>query len=239
MICNRLNPGWEIIYQRAHALLAAKLLEPMGDNSDPRWFETLNAVSQHDHGWQEWQSLSTVTPEGQPRNFLDTPPEESEKQARLAVECALHQSLWGGVLVARHVHTLYRKNEEECLRKLLSELEGARARWRATLAIDLQQEKEAYQFLNWADTLSLLLCLQPNERLGPVHPHLHGESYTLKGSGSTRYLKPWPYPKDELAVSVEAHHLIRQTFQSEEDLAEALAGSEVVIKQWVLLPYNG
>ena len=219
--------------------MAAKLLEPMGDKADPRWFETLNAVSQHDHGWQEWQSLTALNPEGEPRNFLDTPPEESEEQARRAVDCALHQSLWGGLLVARHVHTLYRKNKEESLRRLLTELEAARTEWRAILGIDLQQEKESYQFLNWADTLSLLLCLQPNERLGPVHPHLHGQSYTLKGKGSTRYLTPWPYSQDELTLSVEARHLERERFGSEKELAEALGASKIVTKQWVLLPYNG
>jgi uncharacterized protein DUF3891 len=236
VICNRTSHGWEIIYQRAHALLAAKLLIPLKDHGVSRWFETLNAVAQHDHGWQEWESLSTLNSRGEPRNFLDTPAQESVKQGRRAVQRALHQSIWCALLVARHVSCLYRDSEEECLQQLVAELEECRSQWRKHLQIDLEEEKATYQFLNWADTLSLMLCLEPNDRLGSVQPHLRGTAYELEGSGPERTLSPWPYSVDTLTVSTEAYHLKQKTFRSETELSRALREASPESKSWQLMP---
>jgi hypothetical protein len=49
MIVNYIEPGWQIITQRSHGLLAAQICAQWKNNNQPkRWVETLIATAEHD-----------------------------------------------------------------------------------------------------------------------------------------------------------------------------------------------
>ncbi|MBD3561045.1 DUF3891 family protein, partial [Planktothrix sp. FACHB-1355] len=56
MIVNQHENGWEVIYHRAHALLAAELAGQWREKDRPlRWIETIAAISHHDDLEREWE----------------------------------------------------------------------------------------------------------------------------------------------------------------------------------------
>lgn len=62
MIAHPTATGWEIIYHRAHALLAAQIAARWGRESRPaRLVETIAAISHHDDLEREWGGATQVT----------------------------------------------------------------------------------------------------------------------------------------------------------------------------------
>ncbi len=56
MIVNLIENGWEVIYHRAHALLAAQLASQWRRADAPaRLYETIAAISHHDDLEREWE----------------------------------------------------------------------------------------------------------------------------------------------------------------------------------------
>jgi len=69
MIVNLQTDGWEIIYHRAHALLAAQIAGywDICKNSS-RLYETIAAISHHDDLEKEWEG-NQLTAAGAPLDF--------------------------------------------------------------------------------------------------------------------------------------------------------------------------
>jgi hypothetical protein len=69
-IVNPIKSGWEIIYHRAHALLAAQLAgQWQRKNAPARLYETLAAISQDGDLEKEWEE-DNLTDAGAPMDFL-------------------------------------------------------------------------------------------------------------------------------------------------------------------------
>ena len=159
MICNRTEKGWEIIYQRAHGLLAAQLIAPWKTGERPEaWTELLAATAQHDNGWQEWEPGKRLTDLGTPLSFQDTPVDDLVAQSERAVQRARHQSLWAGLLVSTHVQHLYKTRTEAPLRALLEQQTALRQTWRRALGVRQKDVDADYAYLLGGDTFSLVLC---------------------------------------------------------------------------------
>ncbi len=238
MICNRIETGWEMVYQRAHGLLAAQLLTPWREPERPaRWTELLTATAQHDNGWQEWEAGAHLTPLNTPLDFTDTPVDDLVAQSERAVRRAWHQSLWSGLLVSTHVDHLYGKHQDEALKTMLRHQRDLRRSWRRVLGV-LQKEVDAdYSLLRWADTFSLVLCCR-NLPFGE-------RRIEIETVGATRYhaweradaslgVEPWPYEKKEFEVGVDVYHLHQLTFESQDELAAALEKARPARRTWTL-----
>ena len=241
MICNQTENGWEIIFQRAHALLAAKLAFYWRPTERPaRWPETLNAIAQHDNGWQEWERGDRVTAEGTPRDFTEMPLKQIVLQAERVVTRAWHQSLWSGLLVSRHVSHLYepRRGSYAALDDLLERQTALRRQWRRWLKSGREEVERAYQLLLWADTFSLLLCRQQLPAKGAVHEigvEPGGQPYTLaRHDDGSLSVRPWPYEQHRFFVEIDVHHLERRTFAGDDALADALQEATVTQQRWEL-----
>lgn len=239
MICNQTESGWEIIFQRAHALLAAKLVAPWRPEQRPvRWVETLNAIAQHDNGWQEWERGDRVTEAGAPRDFTQMPLEQIVLQAERVVTRAWHQSLWSGLLVSRHISHLYesRRSESASMAELLDAQQVWRQKWRRCLGVSRQEVDAGYALLLWGDSLSLILCrraLPDGESTAVIGRGPGGKEYTWRqrGDGSLS-VSPWPFALQRFCVDVDVHRLQQTTFASDNALASALQEANIVQQRW-------
>lgn len=238
MICNRVEQGWEVVYQRAHAMLAAELIAPWRTDEQPeRWTELLTATAQHDNGWQEWEPGKRLTRHGTPLNFTDTPVADLVAQSWRAVRRAKHQSLWTGLLVATHVQHLYRMREEPEIREMLDELQSRRAAWRRALGVRQVDVDADYAYLLFGDTFSLVLCCRQlpfGERRIEIET-LGGTRYeTWQRQDGTLGVDPWPYRLDAFEVGVDVYTLDQLTFASDDALADALDAARPRRVRWML-----
>jgi hypothetical protein len=240
MIVNRTEDGWELIYQQAHALLAAKLVTYWHEDPRPdRWTETLNAIAQHDNGWQEWESGARLMPDGSPRSFLDTPPEDVVLQAERVVTRAWHQSLWVGLLVSQHISHLHesRRGEHGPLDELLDMQVRLRAEWAAALGVSDEEVLDGYSLLRWGDTCSLILCrhLLQRGQIEAVAVGPDGTEYQarMRGDGSVT-IAPWPYILDRFPVSVDSYRVYQEAFADDGELAEAIHVSPPRTLEWMV-----
>lgn len=241
MICNRTEHGWEILYQRAHALLAAQLVLPWRPEERPAlWMPTLSAIAQHDNGWQEWEPGRRLTDLGIPRDFTETPAADLVAQSERALTRAWHQGLWCGLLVSRHLTRLYEplRGTDPDLDRLLDAQGPLRARWRASLGAEPAAVEAAYALLNWGDTLSLTLCrrrLPPDARALEIGAGPDGTRYDVFArDDGTLGITPWPYACAAFDVTADTYRLDQLTFENDEALARALRAAPVTVRRWTL-----
>lgn len=240
MICNEIDGGWEIIFQRAHALLAADLLAPLREDLRPApWPRVLQATAQHDHGWQEWEPGGRLAEDGTPRHFTAAALDDVAAQSHSAVQCAWHQNRWIALLVARHLDHLHahRRGQSEALDAFLDEEAQWRRTWRAALGVSREEEDRAYAPLRWADAFSLALCCrQLGGGSADLSPGPTGEesSRAARAKEGAVTVRPWPYAQARVTVTVDAYRLARRAFESHDALIAALAEAEVVPRAWTL-----
>lgn len=241
MICNPLETGWELIYQQAHALLAAKLVAYWKFEQRPdRWAETLVAVAEHDNGWQEWESGSRLTSTGAPRHFLDTPIEDIIAQAERVVTAGWHRSLWVGLLVSSHISWLHeqKRGQSKELDAVLDEQKRRRKEWRKILGVSAAEVEEAYALLRLADTFSLILCMHDlpfGGREIEIATGPDGVTYhVLQREDNTLQVSPWPYTEKEFPVSVDAYRIDQLSFKDDEELIVQLHQTRATPATWIL-----
>ena len=238
MICNRTETGWELVYQNAHARVAADLLRPWrAGERPPRWAELLYATAQHDNGWQEWEPGDHLTAIGTPRHFEETTPADVVRQSEMALGRVRHASLFAGLLLIEHFRSLYGAMPEAGVRTMLRRQRKTAGDWRRSIGVAQAEVDAAYAFLRWADTLSLFLCCRrmPLDGLR-VEVGTVGAAPTFawqRADGSVG-LDPWPYGVDAVEVRAEAYRLDRLTFRTAAALARALTQAGVEPVAWAL-----
>ena len=242
MIVNRIDKGWEVVYQPAHALLSAQLAGRWQVKTRPiRWWQTLNAVALHDNGWHEWEAAPKITDKGAPRNFTQMTPSDAIAQWRRGVARGAHQNRWVGLLISRHATSLYKGREGELheLDHFLSEQVAQQQSWMQELNVTEEEVECAYAMIRWTDWLSLILCwrrLPANEQPITVGKGSDGVNYEVRASRNGRILlSPWPFEPEAFSVSVETRRLEQDVFEDDATLASALAKAPIIVRQWDLV----
>ncbi len=241
MICTRTPTGWELVYQSAHARLAADLLGPLRAELRPaRWDALLYATALHDNGWQEWEPGDHRTPLGTPRHFRETTTADVVRQSGFALTRVRHASLFAALLVAEHLRSLYGRLGDDSVNTMLRDQTRERARWRRALGVTQADVDAHYPALRWADTLSLMLC----ERALPMDglrveigrlPGADAPTFAWQRDDDTVGLDPWPYADDAaVEVSTEVVRLRRLTFGTDDALARAMASATPQVAAWTL-----
>ena len=244
MIVNSTPAGWQIIYQQAHALLAAQLLWhwPPLDPAD-RFVGLLAAVAQHDDEQAAWHGRGGhygLTPAGAPANFTQLA--FSLEQARGVLGAARFQGRWRSLLTSLHLSVLYEslRGQQKETDAFLDELRASQEAWRKELKISKKEAQQAYDLLHWCDRLSLILCRQEIPEMGRAV-----EIYRGPGGGTTHTLaqpvaggpvvvSPWPFREKAFAVSVEAGLLQQLQFKDDAELAAALRAAPIETLRWEL-----
>ena len=243
MIVNFTPAGWQIIYQQAHALLAAQLAWHWPTLGPPDQFVgLLAATAQHDDEQRDWHGRGGhhgLTPAGAPANF--TQKDFSMEQARGVQAAARFQGRWRGLLTSLHLSTLYEelRGQKKEIDAFLDELLANQGQWRADLSVSKKAARQAYDLLHWCDRLSLILCRHEIPEMGravEIHRGPDGTVHTLRQAedGGPVVISPWPFREPELVVSVEASVLTQLQFRDDAALAASLRAAPIETLRWTL-----
>lgn len=239
MICNRREDGWELVYQNAHGLVAMELLRPWRSAERPaRWGDVLYATAQHDNGWQEWEPGDHLTALGTPRHFEETTPTDTVRQSEMALGRVRHASLFAGLLLMEHFKTLYVDMEDAGVQAMLTRQRAEAAKARRVLGVRVADVATHYEFLRFADTFSLTLCLRRLDLLVDRRVELEtvgGTRYfALRRADDSIAVEPWPYAAHEFDVRTEAYRLPRLTYPSASALSAAIAKARIEPRVWTI-----
>ncbi len=239
MIVNVLENGWEVIFQRSHALLAAELAAAWAeDYRHHRWTETIVAIAQHDDQENYWEGTQHLSEIGAPLDFTQVSLETSEIQARTVIAKAYQQSLWVALLISQHNSFLYSemRGQDKALDKFLDEQDENQKQWRKKLGLSKKEAESAYTPLRWADRLSLILAkreLPDKERALEIALGPDGEvTKVIQRTDGTITLEPWLFMADTMDFSIEARTLKQIGFKSEDSFHQAIDKAEIVKKSW-------
>ncbi|MEQ9438133.1 MAG: DUF3891 family protein [Cyclobacteriaceae bacterium] len=237
MIVNQATQGWDIIFQRAHAILAAQIaMHWTVKDRPPPWTEVVAAIADHDDGQRDWNGKNHLTDAGAPLNFMLKSPDIA--QARKIIENARYRSRWTVLLTSMHTTALYEswRGTDPELDHFLDEQEGYQRKLARSLNVPIKQARDTYQLMYFCDALSLVLCKNqvPPEELHLEVARLPSEEtveiYMQEDEILTLY--PWPWEEDEVTLSVEIYHLHQLVFKDDKALYEALDQAEISVKEW-------
>ena len=239
MIVNSLKDGWEIIYQRSHANLAAILVAAWQEKSHvSRWTELVIATAQHDDQEMFWSESIHLTDIGAPLDFTQGELNTTRMQAQFVIDNAYRQGLWIALLISCHNSFLYEplRGKDKALDDFLDQQRQNQKKWRKKLGYSQKKVDEAYSFLRWADRMSLILCrreVPERERALDVAPDSTGQMIrVMECEDGNLTLLPWVFEKDELTVSIEVRRLQQLKFNDEKAFQKALANADIEMREW-------
>jgi uncharacterized protein DUF3891 len=236
MVVNPTEDGWECIYQRAHAWMSyLMILDLKPELQTQEWPAVLQATLTHDHGWLEWDE-ALLDDQGRPASFVVSSVEKGIKLSQRGVDLAAHQSLKSAVFVARHIEELYGWRPEPELGEHVRHIRKTRKKWMRQLDLSHEHVEHGYRLVLWADTASLILCVEDQEFLANLDLVMGDTIYELRGSGENWRLAPWPYQVEEIRVNVETKRLNQKRFESADDLRAALAKAQTGLRNWTIRP---
>jgi hypothetical protein len=240
VIVNQDEKGWEVIYHRAHALLAAQLAGHWKrENSPVRLYETLAAISHHDDLEREWEG-NQLTPAGTPLDFtLDK--STSIGKLRELTKNALYRGRWVALMISKHMSFLNegKRGESEEMDRFLDEQLEHQEKWRKELKLTKKDVDDAYAFMQMFDRLSLILCqrhIPVGERALEIAKGPDGQRYDVVQLNDGKVtVKPWPFEEEPFTVNVEASNLEQVTFKDDAELTQALQKASIKVLEWTFV----
>lgn len=240
MIVNLVESGWEIIYHRAHALLAAQLGGQWNrENCPPRLYETVAAISHHDDLEKEWEG-NHLTSAGAPLDFTLETDFQLQKMKEFTNN-ARYRGRWVALLISMHMSFIneVRRGTLPELDEFLDEQLANQKKWRKELGITKEEADRTYAFFRWCDRLSLILCqrkLPDRERSLEITTWPDGTRYeVMQRQDQTVTVTPWPFEKKEFTVNVEASNLHQLKFDNTQELTEALQTAPIQVLEWTFV----
>lgn len=240
MIVNPTKAGWDVIYHRAHALLALQLAgQWRRKDAPPRLYETIAAISHHDDLEREWEE-NIITEAGAPRDFtLDEDP--GFDRLTKHIERALYRGRWVALLTSMHLYRLNKdfKGTDKKADQFLDAQLANQKEWIKELEISQEDADSAYDFLQWCDRLSLILCQQQlpeDERFLEISKAHDGERYDIKQfKNGLVTVTPWCFEDDRFTVNVEYSSLSQVAFKDNESLVKALKEAPRQLFEWTFV----
>ncbi|MEX0270629.1 DUF3891 family protein [Leptolyngbyaceae cyanobacterium UHCC 1019] len=236
MIVNLAQDGWEVIYHRAHALLAAQLAGHWRKSNAPkRFYETIAAISHHDDLEKEWEG-DELTEAGAPLDFTLGRGDSTEPLQRHLTN-ARYRGRWVTLLTSKHITYLSQdkwgasKEWDEFLNEQVKNQE----KWIKELGVEKDEVERAYQFMLWCDRLSLILAqkqIPDDQRSLEITSGIDNQRYDIRQlSNGHLTVDPWPF-EEEFTVNVEASCLSELKFKDNEALVKALQSAPIKVLTW-------
>lgn len=240
MIVNLVEDGWQVIYHRAHALLAAQVAGHWDLADSPvRLYETIAAISHHDDLEKEWEG-NHLTKAGAPLDFtLDKgDPDVALGKFKDLLDDARYRGRWVTLLTSKHICFLNQTQRKASANweKFLDQQVQQQETWAKEMGIDLGEMERAYQFMRWCDRLSLILTQQMVPAMGrslEITSGIDAQRYDIRELDDGKLtVEPWPFRLDKFTVNVESIHLSELKYDSNEALIEALKTAPVRQLEW-------
>lgn len=236
MIVNMKQDGWEIIYHRAHALLAAQIAAHWKQADSPqRLIDTIAAISHHDDLEKEWEK-DLLTKAGAPKDFTQEGQTSVEKLTQ-HIEEALYRGRWVALLTSMHTCFLNQGSDSDDIAQFVKEQEQLQQQWRKELGISQPEANASYQFMKWCDRLSLILCqhqIPDNNRKLEINDGPDGQKYYIvKSEDDFLTVIPWCFTEDKIKVYVETSHLSQVEFEDNDAITEALKNAPRKYQEWI------
>jgi hypothetical protein len=239
MIVNLQSQGWEVIYHRAHALLAAQIAGYWDvDQESYRLYETIAAISHHDDLEKEWED-DQLTAAGAPLDFT-LERETNPGQLHRHVAEALYRGRWVALLTSMHLCLLNQGKASTCdeIADFLREQHHLQTGWRDQLDVSKEEAISAYNFMRWCDRLSLILCQRQVPAAGRTLEITTGpddQQHWIYQSQAGQYcIEPWPFTPETFTVNVDACYLEKLQFDSNNELTSALKSAPRQLIFWTL-----
>jgi hypothetical protein len=219
MIVRTTDDRLQLITQPDHAHLAARIMEHCVDLvALPRRGSIMNAIAEHDNGWEEEDSAPMVDQDGNVIDFIHAPVSMRHRVWPRAV-MRLSNDPFAAALVAQHaitVHERFRREEEwasffgemAMLRNAMVDKSGFRL---DELAIE-------YAFVRLGDLISLSFCTAGMEL------ETFGD-WSVQCTGSRVVVTPDPFGGRTIQIEISAREIPTSRFQSDNDLRAAIARS--------------
>lgn len=242
MIVNPTQNGWQIIYHRAHALLAAQIAgQWRRKDAPPRLYETVAAISHHDDLEREWDE-NNLNKAGAPKDFTQDSEQETDYDSlRRHIEGSLYRGRWVALLTSMHLLRLNsaKRGTSPKADAFLDEQSENQQRWRKNLEISETDATQAYDFLQWCDRCSLILCQQElpaDERWLEISKAHDGQRYDIKQlENGLVTVNPWCFQDDQFTVNVEAVTLSEVKFKDNKSLTKALKSAPRKVLEWTFV----
>lgn len=240
MIVNLIENGWEVIYHRAHALLAAQIGSHWRKKDFPeRIYETLAAISHHDDLEREWEG-NQLTPAGAPLDFM-LDPESSVEKLEKHIQQARYRGRWVTLLTSKHICSICQSKQDESAewKRFFKGQTQLQEEYRKELEIEQDDVERAYQFMGWCDRLSLILTQKQVPQVSralEITSGIDGQRYDLRQlSDGSITVEPWPFEDDKFMVNVEACLLPELKYESTEQLVFDLKKAPVTVLEWTFV----
>ncbi|GAB2580641.1 DUF3891 family protein [Spirosoma areae] len=238
MIVTQTDGGWQLIHQQAHGLLAVQLALQWHSHKRPvHWVETLIALTEHDDGQDAWEGQNHLTESGTPLDFQILA--YSVEQCRSMIQIGLQKSRWNALMMSMHTSFLYepKRGTNKALDVFLDQQVDNQPKWRKQMKATKAEAVYAYDFVQWCDALSLVLCLNqipPEGRRLEISVGPDGLSYFIhqQADGSVS-IDPWPFETTSFSVHVETFILAQVIFKDDKELYKAIQNAPVELKEWV------
>lgn len=237
MIVNGATGGWDIIFQRNHALVAGSIAYQLDhEHRTPNWLETLSAIIDHDDGQGDWNEGSFVSKEGKPLGFTDY--DYDLDQARRVISEAHHRSQWITLLVSKHTSSLYETIEDRSdeLERFLSDQKELQCRLCTEFDMPEDELNNIYPVLRWCDECSLILC---QNKLRSVDDTIkigsftgHKPNFITRVSNNEVTVEPWCFRSEGFSVEAEVFRIEKKHFTSTQELRNAVEATRPERRVW-------
>ena len=221
MIVRTIDNRLELITQPDHAHLAARIMEHCVDLAAlPRRASIMNAIAEHDNGWEEEDSAPIVS-EGKVVDFINAPFDVRHRVWPRAV-VRLSDDPFAAGLVAQHaitIHERFRGDEEwvdffgemAMLRNAMVDKSGFR----------LDELAVEYAFVRLGDLISLSFCTTGIE----LQPY---GDWSVQCTGSRVFVTPDPFGGRIIPIEISAREIANRPYGSDQELREELTRSKTV-----------
>lgn len=239
MITNLLQDGWQVIYHRSHALLAAQIAGQWRRSDAPeRLFETIAAISHHDDLEKEWEGHE-LTKAGAPLDFTLGGSDESVEPLEKHIAQSLYRGRWVAYLTSKHICFLNQGKPDISAewKDFLTQQEKLQKEWLKGLGISKADGEKAYEFMQWCDRFSLILAQKqvPEDGRALEISAIDGQRYDLRQlEDGNLTVEPWCFESKEFTVNVEACHLKDLQFADSAALVTALHEAPIEVLEWTL-----